>query len=171
MLELAWIIPALTLAAWAVILLLGKRLPDGGSFVGILAVGAGFAFSVALAVDTFQHGGEPYHRSIEWAAFGPNLTVSLGYTVDGLVAAMLIVVTTVSLLVQVYSTGYMRGEPRYTFYFSCLSLFTFGMLVVVLADNLLLLLVGWEIMGLCSYLLIGHWWEERANSAAAIKAF
>jgi NADH-quinone oxidoreductase subunit L len=169
--ELAWIIPALTLAAWAVILLLGKRLPNGGSFVGILAIGAGFVLSLAIAVDTFRHGGEPYTRSFEWAAFGPDLTVSLGYTVDGLVAAMLVVVTTVSLLVQIYSVGYMRGEPRYTFYFSSLSLFTFGMLVVVLADNLLALLVGWEIMGLCSYFLIGHYWEERENSAAAIKAF
>jgi NADH-quinone oxidoreductase subunit L len=183
MLELAWIIPALTLAAWAVILLLGKRLPDGGSFVGILAVGAGFVMSVAIAVDTFQHGGEPFHRGGEWATFGPGLTVGFGYTVDGLAAALLVVVTTVSLLVQVYSTAYMkervteggvtvlRPEPRYTFYFSCLSLFTFGMLLVVLADNLLLLLVGWEVMGLCSYFLIGHYWEERPYAAAAIKAF
>jgi NADH-quinone oxidoreductase subunit L len=171
MLELAWTIPALTLAAWAVILLLGKRLPDGGSFVGILAVGAGFVLSVAIAVDTFQHGGEPFHRGGEWATFGPGLSVGFGYTVDGLAAALLVVVTTVSLLVQIYSTSYMRGEVRYTFYFSCLSLFTFGMLLVVLADNLLLLLVGWEVMGLCSYFLIGHYWEERANAAAAIKAF
>jgi NADH-quinone oxidoreductase subunit L len=170
MLELAWIIPAVTLAAWAVILLFGKRLPDGGSFVGILAVGIGFALSVGIAVEVID-GAEPYHVSAEWAAFGDGLTIPLGMTVDGLTAALLVVVTTVSLLVQVYSTSYMRGDERYTFYFSNLSLFTAGMLGVVLADNLLVLLIGWEVMGLCSYLLIGHYWEDQENSAAAIKAF
>jgi NADH-quinone oxidoreductase subunit L len=170
MLELAWLIPALTLAAWAVILLFGKRLPDGGSIVGILAIAVGFVLSVGILVQVAT-GAEPHHAGTRWAVLGPDLEIPIGFTVDGLTAVLLVVVATVSLLVQVYSTSYMRGEPRYTFYFASLSLFTSGMLGVVLADNLLLLLVGWEVMGLCSYLLIGHWWEERANSSAAIKAF
>jgi NADH-quinone oxidoreductase subunit L len=84
---------------------------------------------------------------------------------------MLLVVCTVSLLVQIYSTGYMHGDKRYTFFFAILSLFTTGMLIVTVADNLLLMLLGWEIMGVCSYFLIGHFWEETPNSNAAIKAF
>jgi NADH-quinone oxidoreductase subunit L len=170
MLELAWIIPALTLLAWAVILLVGRRLPDGGSFVGILAVGIGFVLSAGIAAEVIG-GAEPYHAGTEWAVFGDGLTIPLGMTVNGLTAALLVVVTTVSLLVQVYSTSYMRGDERYTLYFSNLSLFTAGMLGVVLADNLVVLLIGWEVMGLCSYLLIGHWWEDEANASAAIKAF
>jgi NADH-quinone oxidoreductase subunit L len=92
-------------------------------------------------------------------------------TVDGLAAVLLAMVTTVSLLIQLYSVFYMRGDERYTLFFAKLSLFTSGMLIVVLADNLLLLLVGWEIMGICSYFLIGHYWEDVANARAATKAF
>ena len=74
-------------------------------------------------------------------------------------------------MVQVYSTGYMHGDPRYTYFYFMLSLFTFAMLLLVIANNTIQMLVGWELVGVCSYLLIGFWWEERANSNAAIKAF
>jgi len=84
---------------------------------------------------------------------------------------LLAMVTTISLFIQIYSVSYMRGDERYTLFFANLSLFTAGMLIVVLADNLILLLVGWEIMGVCSYFLIGHWWEDVANARAAVKAF
>ncbi len=81
------------------------------------------------------------------------------------------VVTGISLMVHIYATGYMRGDSRYTWFYFVLSLFTAAMLVVILAPNLFELLVGWEIMGVCSYLLIGHWYEDHVNSSAAIKAF
>src|SRR5438445_3461059 len=97
--------------------------------------------------------------------------VDIGETVDGLAAVMFVVVTLVSLCVQIYSTAYMHGDRRYTWYFAALSLFTASMLNLVIADNLFQLLVGWELVGICSYLLIGHWWEEKENSNAAIKAF
>ena len=84
---------------------------------------------------------------------------------------MLVVVTGVSLAVHVYSLGYMHGDVRFTWFYVVLSLFTGAMLTVVIANNLIMLLVGWEIMGVCSYLLIGHWYEEHENSSAAIKAF
>src|SRR5437588_6925480 len=84
---------------------------------------------------------------------------------------MFVVVTLVSLCVQVYSTAYMHGDRRYTFFYAALSLFTGSMLNLVIADNLFQLLVGWELVGICSYLLIGQWWEEKENSDAAIKAF
>jgi NADH-quinone oxidoreductase subunit L len=168
--KLAWLVPALTLVAWAVILVAGKRLPGRGAPVGILAVGIGWALSLAI-LGRVVGGAPAYHVAHEWAPFAPGLSIPLGMTVDGLAAVLLVVVTTVSLFVQVYSVSYMRGDERYTIFFSFLSLFTGGMLIVVLADNLLLLLFGWEIMGVCSYFLIGHYWEDHANSRAAIKAF
>jgi NADH-quinone oxidoreductase subunit L len=168
--ELAWLVPALPLAAWAVILLVGRRLPDGGAPVGILAVAAGCVISLTILFGVIG-GADPYHAAVEWAPFGPGLEIPLGMTVDGLAAVLLAMVTTVSLFIQIYSVFYMRGDERYTLFFANLSLFTAGMLIVVLADNLILLLVGWEIMGICSYFLIGHWWEDPANSRAAIKAF
>jgi NADH-quinone oxidoreductase subunit L len=169
--ELAWLVPALPLVAWAVILLVGKRLPDGGAPVGILAVAAGWVISLTILFGVIGGARDAYHVAGEWAAFGPGLEIPFGMTVDGLAAVLLVVVTTISLFVQIYSVSYMRGDERYTLFFAKLSLFTAGMLIVVLADNLLLLLVGWEIMGVCSYFLIGHWWEDPANARAAVKAF
>jgi len=88
-----------------------------------------------------------------------------------LTVMMVVVVSLISLLVHIYSTAYMRGDRRYTWYFAALSLFTASMLTLVVAENLLQLLVGWELVGVCSFMLIGHWWEEPANARAAIKAF
>jgi NADH-quinone oxidoreductase subunit L len=168
--ELAWLVPVLPLVAWAVILLVGKRLPDGGAPVGVLAVAAGWVISLTILFGVIG-GAEAYHASTGWAPIGQGFEIPLGMTVDGLAAVLLVVVTTISLFVQIYSVSYMRGDERYTLFFANLSLFTAGMLIVVLADNLLLLLVGWEIMGVCSYFLIGHWWEDPANARAAVKAF
>jgi NADH-quinone oxidoreductase subunit L len=170
MVTLAWLVVALPLAAWAVILLVGKRTPDGGAPIGILAIGASWVMSIVILANVVG-GGAPRHAGTTWAPLSGDLAIPVGITLDGLTAVLLFVVTTISLLVQVYSVSYMRGDERYTFFFAMLSLFTAGMLIVVLADNLLMLLVGWEIMGICSYFLIGHYWEDHANSRAAIKAF
>ncbi|MFC4529979.1 NADH-quinone oxidoreductase subunit L [Sphaerisporangium dianthi] len=97
--------------------------------------------------------------------------ITIGLRVDELAALIAVLVACVALAVQVYSAGYMREEPRYPSYSAFISLFTSAMLLVVYAGDLLVLYVGWEVMGLCSYLLIGHWWEDRANSRAAVKAF
>ena len=168
--KLAWLVPALPLVAWAVQLLLGRRLPGGGAAVGILAVAIGWVISLAILFGVIG-GADAYHVSREWAPIGASFDLPLGMIVDGLTAVMLVVVTTISLFVQIYSLSYMRGDERYTLFFANLSLFTAGMLIVVLADNLLLLLFGWEIMGICSYFLIGHYWEDVANARAAVKAF
>ena len=117
-----------------------------------------------------MQGGGNFEHNIEWFRIG-TLQVQLGFYVDGLTAVMLVVVTSISLMVHIYSLGYMHGDKRYTWFYVVLSIFTGAMLVVVLASNLFQLLVGWEIMGVCSYLLIGHWYEDHANSSAAIKAF
>ncbi|MBG0813871.1 NADH-quinone oxidoreductase subunit L [Planomonospora sp. ID82291] len=100
-----------------------------------------------------------------------SVPISLGLQLDGLSTAIAVLVTVVALCVQVYSIGYLRGDRRYPSYSAFISLFTAAMLLVVYAADLLVLYVGWEVMGLCSYLLIGHWWEDRANSRAAVKAF
>src|SRR3712207_6697011 len=84
---------------------------------------------------------------------------------------MFLLVTFVSLMVQVYSTGYMHGDPRYTYFFTLLSIFTASMLLLVISNNMMMVLMGWELVGVCSFLLIGFWWEEKENSSAAIKAF
>src|SRR5262249_32508903 len=97
--------------------------------------------------------------------------LGVGTQIDGLAVMMMFVVTLISLLVPVYSTEYMRGDRRYTYFYAALSLFTASMLLLVVADNTLMLLVGWELVGLCSFMLIGHWWEEKPNSDAALKAF
>src|SRR5262249_2501142 len=97
--------------------------------------------------------------------------LGVGTQIDGLAVMMMFVVTLISLLVPVYSTEYMRGDRRYTYFYAAPSLFTASMLLLVVADNTLMLLVGWELVGLCSFMLIGHWWEEKPNSDAALKAF
>ena len=173
----SWIIPVLPFLSFALIIFLGKRLPGKGAEVGILATALSLALSILVFFETIGRiAAEPefhgYERSVEWFRFGPGgAAVELGIKVDGLTAVMLLIVCAVSLLVHIYSTGYMKGDARYTFYFAVLSLFTGSMLNLVMANNLLQLLVGWEGVGICSYLLIGHWWEEKANSDAAIKAF
>ena len=169
MIENAWLIPALPLVAFVIILFFGKRLPARGAPVGIAAMAGSFVVSLGVLLDIARHA-EAVERSVEWFTIGP-FHLELGMAVDGLAAVMFVVVTTVSLCVQVYSLGYMHGDQRFTWFYAVLSLFTASMLNVVIANNLFQLLVGWEVMGVCSYFLIGHWWEEKTNSDASIKAF
>jgi NADH-quinone oxidoreductase subunit L len=166
----AWLIPSLPAVSFFLIVFFGKRMPRKGAEIGIAAVFAGFVMSLIILWH-FVTGGEPVTSSIDFFDAGTFFKVEIGQNVDGLAAVMFVVVTIVSLLVQVYSTAYMHGDRRYTWYFAALSLFTASMLNLVIADNLFQLLVGWELVGICSYLLIGHWWEEKENSDAAIKAF
>jgi NADH-quinone oxidoreductase subunit L len=175
----AWLIPVIPLVSFFLIVFFGKRMPKKGAEIGILALLASLALSLLVFFETISILGGPeggefhgYERSLRWMTFGPEgFLVELGVKVDGLSAVMLVIVCFVSFLVHVYSTAYMAGDKRFTFFFAVLSLFTSSMLNLVLANNLLQMLVGWEGVGVCSYLLIGHWWEERANSNAAIKAF
>ena len=104
-----------------------------------------------------------------WESGGRSFQV--GIMVDGLAVMMLFVVTAISLLVHIYSTEYVAGDRRYTHYFAFLSLFSASMLFFVLSENILQTIVGWELVGVCSFALIGHWWEEKPNSDAALKAF
>ncbi len=165
----AWAVAVLPFASAWFTFFLGRRTPGKGSVYGIVAVGAGFALSLGILWH-FVQGGGPTGARVGWFEVGP-LRLELGQYVDGLTAVMLVLVTGVSFFVHVYSIGYMQGDSRYTWFYVVLSLFTAAMLDVVITDNLFQLLVGWEVMGLCSYLLIGHWWEDHVNSSAGIKAF
>jgi NADH-quinone oxidoreductase subunit L len=167
--EHAWIIPLLPAASFLFILLVGKRLPFPSSYVGIATVGASWVLSAVVGYEWITDG-EVKEAATTWFTIG-DFTVDVGVHVDGLAAMMLVTVSTIALLVHVYSLEYLRGDRRYVHYFAALSLFTASMLTLVLADNLLMLLTSWELVGLCSFLLISHWWEEKANSDAALKAF
>ena len=168
-LPLAWVVAALPFASALLTLFAGKRTPGKGPVYGIVAISVGLAISLGILLH-FVQGGGPAGSEIAWFSIG-GLQMTLGQYVDGLTAVMLVVVTSVSLCVHIYSLGYMHGDTRFTWFYVVLSLFTGAMLNVIIADNLFQLLIGWEVMGVCSYLLIGHWWEEKANSSAAIKAF
>ena len=113
---------------------------------------------------------EPVERATTWFQSG-GVKHEAGTQMDGLAVAVTFVVCLVSFLVHVYSISYMEGDRRFTYFFAALSLFTASMLLLVVANSTLQLLVGWELVGLCSFMLIGHWWEEKPNSDAALKAF
>ena len=117
-----------------------------------------------------HHEVPPVVRKIPWLQTG-GFEIHVGTLVDGLSVLMLLVVTLVSGLVHVYSSDYVAGDRRFTHYYAFLSLFTASMLMFVLSQNILQMIVGWELVGLCSFALIGHWWEEKPNSDAALKAF
>ncbi|MEO1061484.1 MAG: NADH-quinone oxidoreductase subunit L [Actinomycetota bacterium] len=113
---------------------------------------------------------EPVVETVSWWSNG-GFDFTVGTHVDGLSAILLFVVASISLLVHLFSTEYVKGDRRYTHYYAFLSLFTASMLFFVLTENIIQLIVGWELVGLCSFALIGHWWEEGKNSNAALKAF
>ncbi|HKY65843.1 MAG TPA: NADH-quinone oxidoreductase subunit L, partial [Acidimicrobiales bacterium] len=126
--------------------------------------------SAPAAEEEEVHEVEPVERSWTWFQNG-GVDIEVGMLLDGPAVMMLFVVTLVSLLVHVYSTDYVAGDRRYTHFFAFLSLFTASMLGLVMAKTTLQLIVCWELVGVCSFALIGHWWEEKANSDAALKAF
>ena len=177
-LEHAWLIPVVPAIAFALIILIGKRLPMKGSELGVLSMVASLVLSAGAAYQWIQRVNSaaeeqfvtPVIKSWSWWQ-SSGLDFGIGQHIDGLSIVVLFVVAFISTLVQIYSLEYLRGDRRYTHFFAALTLFSGGMLAMVLADNMILFLLGWEIMGLCSFLLIGHWWEEDANSRAALKAF
>lgn len=144
-----------------------KPLWAGYITIGAIAGSLGLAVWTMLSVAT---GGEVHFTPHEWVVVG-DLTITLGVMVDPLTAVMVVVVSLCSLMVQVYSQGYMHGDSGYVRYYAAMSLFTGSMLGLVLADNLIQLFCFWELVGLCSYLLIGFWFHKPSAAAAAKKAF
>ena len=163
------LIPLLPLASFLILGIFGHWIRDKAHLVAVPAV----LLSLGISVLAFFDVAGGHHSTIRlytWLTSGM-LDVHIGLSIDRLTSVMLLLVTTVSTLVHIYTIGYMQGEPGYARFFSYIALFTFSMLMLVLADNLLQLFVFWEAVGLCSYLLIGHWYERQSAVAAATKAF
>jgi len=168
--KLLWLIPALPLAGALLNGTVGKRLPRAVSgFFGCLGPFTAFALSVMVFI--VVRGQGPLDQKLwTWMSAG-TLSVDIGLHVDALAALMLLVVTGVGSLIHLYSIGYMHEDEGFARYFAYLNLFMFSMLVLVMADNLVLMFVGWEGVGLCSYLLIGFWFKDLKNADAGKKAF
>ena len=164
------LIPFLPLAAFLINILFGRNfIKDKAHWVSTLAVGGSWVVAVMTLIDVL--GGKTLNVDLyTWIASG-TFKVSVGFLIDELTAVMLIVVTTCSMLIHIYSIGYMHGDNGYYRFFAYLSLFTFSMLMLVMANNFMQLYFGWEGVGLCSYFLIGYYFNKKSASDAGKKAF
>jgi len=167
--EYAWSLVVLPFVAALLITFIGKHLPYKGAEIALGTIALIFIYSVSLM---FLHITEGVANEffVNVGSIG-QFDIEFGWVVDGLSIMMYFVVGTVALLVFIYATNYMEGEIRYTFFFTSLTLFAGSMLVLVSSPTLIQILIGWELVGVCSYLLIGHYWEKKDNSSAAMKAF
>jgi len=162
MINYAIIILLLPLVAFAIQIFIGKRLPKQGAWLPTGAMFLAFLFALPIlfaALSNYEPNYVIAEKSWQWINFG-SVNVKFGILIDNLTAIMLFVVTLVSSLIHLYSIGYMHGDPRYSRYFAYLSLFSFSMLGLILVDNFFGIYVFWELVGLCSYLLIGFWFEK-----------
>jgi len=173
-LDAAWLIPALPLAGFVLLLLVGRKLGDpGAGWLGTLMVAASFAVTLGVFSTLLSRHDDARtvtHTLFTWVPVG-TFQVKAGLLIDPLAVAMALFVTGVSSLIHLYSIGYMRGDERYPTFFVYLNLFVFSMLVLVLADSFLLTFLGWEGVGACSYFLISFWFERPTAATAAKKAF
>ncbi len=169
--QYAWVIPALPLLAFALITAFGAKLPGRGAYVAIGAMLISLVYSTFTAYTWFTAPDGAFKNiAVGWIPVGGKV-LCCGYAIDALTAIMLFTVTLVASMVLIYSVGYMHGDPRYPRYFAYVSLFAAAMLVLVLANNILLFFMSWELVGLTSYLLIGFWFEKPSAMRAAKKAF
>ncbi|MEV5708739.1 NADH-quinone oxidoreductase subunit L [Actinoallomurus sp. NPDC052274] len=151
-------------------LVLARRMPaNGPALIAVVPVAASTVLTAVLTVAQLRNPASHVGTLTRIPTGTTSITLSL--QVDGLASVVAFLVCCVALAVQVYSVAYMRDDPRYSSYAAFVSLFTAAMLLVVLSGDLLVLYVGWEVMGICSYFLIGHYWHDRATSRAAVKAF
>lgn len=165
-----YLIPALPFLGALILILFSRRIGKAG--VSVIGCGSVGIAALITVVAGFQFmGQEPFILPLwTWLSVG-ELNIGITLHLDALSLAFTFVITFVGFLIHVYSTGYMSGDPDFARFFACMNLFVGAMLMLVLADNLLLLYFGWEGVGLCSYLLIGFWYKDPANGAAARKAF
>ncbi|MFD9626108.1 NADH-quinone oxidoreductase subunit L [Peribacillus muralis] len=168
MMENAWLIPIFPLVAFLVLLLVGGRLRGRGSYIGIIFTLASFMLSLLTLMERFS--APTYKKTLEWLTLG-GTQLTAGFEINQLNALMLVIVSLVSLLVQIYSLGYMKGEGRFSTFYAYLGFFTFAMLGLVMAPNLVQLYFFWELVGVGSFLLIGFYFYKQEAKAAAKKAF
>jgi NADH-quinone oxidoreductase subunit L len=163
------LIPFLPLLAFLIIAFGGRWLRGQAHRIGIPAIVLSFGLSVLAFLEILQRG--PFNLPLYKLIHVGRLQIDLGLYVDQLTVLLLLLVTGVSSLVHIFSSRYMHGDPRYERFFAVIALFTFSMLMLVMSTNLLMLFIFWEVMGICSYLLISHWSERKSACNAATKAF
>ncbi|BAQ66201.1 NAD(P)H-quinone oxidoreductase subunit 5 [Geminocystis sp. NIES-3709] len=174
--EYAWLIPTLPLLS-SMIVGIGlisfnqatNKLRQVNSVFIISTLGVCLTMAIALFWSQWQ-GHEPYTQMIEWASAG-DFSLSMGYTIDHLSSLMLVIVTTVALLVMIYTDGYMAHDAGYVRFYAYLSIFSASMLGLVISPNLVQVYIFWELVGVCSYLLIGFWYDRKPAADACQKAF
>ena len=160
------------LLAAVVVGFFGHRIGRAGShWLTILAVGISFVLSSIVLYQLYWGGLEAENYKLYTWAMSNEITMEIGFLIDNLTALMIVVVSFVSLMVHIYTIGYMRDDPGYQRFFSYISLFTFSMLILVMSNNFLQLFFGWEAVGLLSYLLIGFWYQRESAILANLKAF
>jgi NADH-quinone oxidoreductase subunit L len=169
-----FLIPFFPLAGFFILALIGKRLPKNTiALIGAGSVTIAAFITIVIGIDFLRagHGNGGYVQEL-WRWFTVNdFSVRFGLRLDALSLVFVFIITFVGALIHIYSTAFMRNDRDYARFFACMNLFVFSMLILVLADNLLVLFLGWEGVGLCSYLLIGFWYDQTANANAAKKAF
>ncbi|MCL6523739.1 MAG: NADH-quinone oxidoreductase subunit L [Thermoflavifilum sp.] len=169
-----WLVPAFPLAGFLLLALLGLRLPARAiAWIGTVSIGLAALVTLWIGLDFLQQPPAAGHyRQVLWTWFNINgFAPAIALYLDPLSLVYIFVITFVSFFIHLYSTAFMRGDEGYPRFFAYMNLFVFSMVTLVLADNLLLLYLGWEGVGLCSFLLIGFWYRDEANGYAARKAF
>jgi NADH-quinone oxidoreductase subunit L len=168
--QLAWLVPVFPLLSFLMLTALGRQVRTWGAIIGIAGACLSFVLSLIIFLERLNQARDFTWNDFEWLKFG-DVAIRFGFEINNLNTMMLLIVTTVSLLVQIYSHGYMEGDGRITVFYGYISLFTFSMLGLVISPNLLQLYVFWELVGVCSFLLIGFWYQKPEARAAAKKAF
>ena len=164
-----YFVPLLPLAAFVVNIFFGKKLGEKAGWISVITSAA--ACLIALPIMFGVARGGHFHHEFLWLTLSNGHALEFGYLLDPLSTTLLFVVTVVGTLIQVYATGYMHGDPKFSRFFAYVSLFMAAMLTLVIANNFIQFFVSWEIMGLCSYLLIGFWFEKDSAANAGRKAF
>ena len=165
----------LPMLSFLILIFFGKRFKEHSSTLALSLIGLMLINAIVLFVNAISHSGNNHHHwslhnTCEWFSTGA-LYINLGYYIDNITAIMLLVVALIGFLVHLYSTEYMKGDPRYSRYFAFLGVFIFSMNGIVLADSLIMMYIFWELVGLSSFLLIGFWFEKDKPPLAANKAF
>ncbi len=170
--EDAWLLAAIPAGFFVLLSWFGRPMPRGGDYFGVISILSSFVLFFFVLADFLDTPGKlgPVTNSIDWSNIG-DFHLRMGIYIDPITITMFGVVTTVALMVNIFSIGYMKGEPRYYWFFALLQLFVASMLMLVMADNLILVYMSWELVGVCSFLLIGFYWEKRSATEAAKKAF
>ncbi|MFD0680729.1 MULTISPECIES: NADH-quinone oxidoreductase subunit L [unclassified Paenibacillus] len=169
--QYAWLIPLFPLLSFLILTAMGRQLKEAGSYISIIAMFASFIVAMLIFIERLGGHIEDYTwNKLTWLKLG-SASLNLGFEITNLNALMLVIVTLVSLLVNLYSKGYMQDDERINVFFAYIALFTFSMLGLVISENLVELYIFWELVGVCSFLLVGFWYAKPEARAAAKKAF